>query len=323
MSEATSTGVGPARPREGAVAATDDGRRPPGDAAATWIPDTYRYVRLITPLPAIWLLLAIAAVAIWRHEVLDSISDYYGGPLRDVFVGTLMASAVGMIAYKGHSKLEDYALNFAGVNAFFVALVSNSFPALLDAARVAEGKPGGDPVASKQLLENLKLATLTLLVVGVVFVLLDNLLMHWTRFSLREQTTLTGVLVVISWVAELVLLAMVAGMLLGMEVVAGRSMFSLIHFVAAALLVVNLSFAAASHGFPSSLRKPGVDAPEGSQPVQRSFRLVTLLMWGGLLVGGICIGNGAHYAVIATEVWEIILFVVFWVVATRTEWELK
>jgi hypothetical protein len=33
-----------------------------------------------------------------------------------------MASGVGMIAYKGRSKLEDYALNFAGVNAFFVAL---------------------------------------------------------------------------------------------------------------------------------------------------------------------------------------------------------
>jgi len=103
--------------------------------------ETYRYLRLITPLPAIWLLLAIATVAVVRHQFLDSISDYYGGPLRDVFVGTLMASAVGMIAYKGRSKLEDYALNFAGVNAFIVALVSNSFQGLLDAARATEGAP--------------------------------------------------------------------------------------------------------------------------------------------------------------------------------------
>jgi len=40
--------------------------------------ETYRYLRLITPLPAIWLLLAIATVAVVRHQFLDSISDYYG-----------------------------------------------------------------------------------------------------------------------------------------------------------------------------------------------------------------------------------------------------
>jgi hypothetical protein len=329
MSEATGTGVDSVQPQEGMTGEgggalpmpEGGGRRPPGAPVQTWIPDTYRYIRLITPLPAIWLLLAIAAVGIWRHQLLDSISDYYGGPLRDVFVGALVASAVGMIAYKGHSKLEDYALNFAGVNAIFVALVSNSFRSLLDTTRAAERDGIPVLVGSKQLLENLKIATVTLLAVGVVFVFLDMLLMHWTKFSLREQTGLTRVLVLISWVAEIVLLAMVVCMLMGMEVIVGRSAFSSIHFVAATLLVVNLSFAAASHGFPSSLRKPGVDAPEGSQAVQKSFRVITLLMWGGVFVGGFFIWQGAQYAVIGTEVWEIILFVFFWFIATRTEWE--
>ena len=41
-------------------------------------------------------------------------------------------------AYKGQSKLEDYALNFAGFNAFLVALVPNSFPDLLTQALDAE-----------------------------------------------------------------------------------------------------------------------------------------------------------------------------------------
>ena len=69
-----------------------------------------------------------------RGSFRDSISDSYQGPVRDVFVGALMASGVCMIAYKGRSKLEDYALNFAGFNAFFVALVPKNFTAVLNTA---------------------------------------------------------------------------------------------------------------------------------------------------------------------------------------------
>ena len=287
--------------------------------------ETYRYLRLITPLPAIWLLLAIATVAVVRHQFLDSISDYYGGPLRDVFVGTLMASGVGMIAYKGRSKLEDYALNFAGVNAFFVALVSNSFQGLLDAARATEGArtavaDGAVVASSSELLQNLRICMATFLVLLAVFVIADSVLMHWTKFRWSQQTRATNVLIVISWFGELVLLVVVAFMLVGLETIGGRSIFSVIHFAAASLLIVNLSFAAASHAFPAKLRRDRIDAPAASLPVRRTFIAITAAMWLGLAVGIPLVLAGMPYSVLVVEVWEILLFIAFWLVATRTEW---
>ena len=284
--------------------------------------ETYRYLRLITPLPAIWLLLAIATVAVVRHQFLDSISDYYGGPLRDVFVGTLMASGVGMIAYKGRSKLEDYALNFAGVNAFFVALVSNSFQGLLDAARTAVAD-GAVAASSSELLQNLWISVATFLVLLAVFVIADSRLMHWTRFRWSQQTRATNVLIVISWVGELVLLLVVAFMLVGLETIGGRSIFSVIHFMAASLLIVNLSFAAASHAFPAKLRRDRIDAPAASLPVRRTFIVVTAAMWLGLAVGIPLVLAAVPYSVLVVEVWEILLFIAFWLVATRTEWVIR
>ena len=284
--------------------------------------ETYRYLRLITPLPAVWLLLAIAMVAVVRHQFLDSISDYYGGPLRDVFVGTLMASGVGMIAYKGRSKLEDYALNFAGVNAFFVALVSNSFQGLLDAARTAVAD-GAVAASSSELLQNLRISVATFLVLLAVFVIADSRLMHWTRFRWSQQTRATNVLIVISWVGELVLLLVVAFMLVGLETIGGRSIFSVIHFMAASLLIVNLSFAAASHAFPAKLRRDRIDAPAASLPVRRTFIAITAAMWLGLAVGIPLVLAAVPYSVLVVEVWEILLFIAFWLVATRTEWVIR
>jgi hypothetical protein len=60
----------------------------------------------------------------------SSISKYYWAPTRfalltprDFFVGGLLAAAVCLYAYKGFSTRENVALNFAGVFAFFVAIL--------------------------------------------------------------------------------------------------------------------------------------------------------------------------------------------------------
>jgi len=233
-----------------------------------------------------------------------------------------MASGVGMIAYKGRSKLEDYALNFAGVNAFFVALVSNSFQGLLDAARTAVAD-GAVAASSSELLQNLWISVATFLVLLAVFVIADSRLMHWTRFRWSQQTRATNVLIVISWVGELVLLLVVAFMLVGLETIGGRSIFSVIHFMAASLLIVNLSFAAASHAFPAKLRRDRIDAPAASLPVRRTFIVVTAAMWLGLAVGIPLVLAAVPYSVLVVEVWEILLFIAFWLVATRTEWVIR
>lgn len=286
---------------------------------------TYNYLRLIVVLPALWLLVSIIVVSFYRGAPYDSISDYYGGPIRDVFVGGLMACGVCMIAYKGHSRLEDYALNFAGLNAFFVALVANSFQSLLDDTRAAEKTTIAPPVPSAELLYSLR-TTVSVLLVGVlVFIYVDRKYLGGTWFKWRDQTRTATALISVTVIGELVLLALVATMLSSDETIAGKSVFSVVHFLAATLLILNLSFAAATQAF-AILHKEGrgpmdrlILTPEERQRRLLYFRIVTSAMWLGLLVGGVCIWKDVPYAVLVTEFWEIGLFVLFWNRATRHE----
>jgi hypothetical protein len=63
-----------------------------------------------------------------------------------------------------------------------------------------------------------------------------------------------------------------------------------------------------------------IDAPAASLPVRRTFIAITAAMWLGLAVGIPLVLAGMPYSVLLVEVWEILLFIAFWLVATRTEW---
>jgi hypothetical protein len=247
-------------------------------------------------------------------------SDSYQGPVRDVFVGALMATGLAMIAYKGRSKLEDYALNFAGFNAFFVALVPNNFTQVLNSA-TAEST--GEIVARDEMLTNLRLVLLALLITAALFVILDYRLMHWEAFRWAGAPRVAQILVIISWAAELFfLVVIVGGVLAGREHLFGLSIFGMLHFVAAALLIGNLSFAVASRAWPQSLRTPLERKAATANPPRARAAYVTIvvLMWAGILIGGWCIYKDVNYAVIVTEYFEILMFVLFWAVATRKDW---
>jgi hypothetical protein len=41
-------------------------------------------------------------------------SDYYQGPVRDVFVGGLTAAGGRLVIYNGSARVEEYALDLAG-----------------------------------------------------------------------------------------------------------------------------------------------------------------------------------------------------------------
>lgn len=68
-------------------------------------------------------------------EVEPSISDYYHTVLRDVFVGTMCAIGIFLIAYPGHRRGEgerfsdDMVTSIAGIAAFGVAFFPNEGPA--------------------------------------------------------------------------------------------------------------------------------------------------------------------------------------------------
>src|ERR1043166_5802622 len=58
-------------------------------------------------------------------DLQKSMSDYYHanhGALRDLFVGTLSGTGVILFLYQGVTRLEDYALNLAGLFALGIAM---------------------------------------------------------------------------------------------------------------------------------------------------------------------------------------------------------
>ena len=231
-----------------------------------------------------------------------------------------MACGICMIAYKGQSKLEDYALNFAGFNAFLVALVPNSFPDLLTQAQDAEKAGVALAVGSAELKENLQIAVVGFLFVALVFLVVDVIFMKWTEFHWREQSTLANVAIGFSFAAEFVLLLMVHAMVSGNDVVGDASVYTLVHFTAASLLIVNLSLAAASNAFGRLHKSRAVPTIDGAAPPWY-FKVITFTMWAGIVIGGLTIAGDVEYSVIVTEVAEILLFLAFWIGATSHEWK--
>lgn len=289
------------------------------DVARERVGLTYRAIRVVTPLPAVWLLLAVLVLALARGEVLESISDYYTGPLRDVLVGALVASALGLVAYEGESRLEDLALDVAGFAAVLVALVPISFQDGLDAARFAERVGAPVPVTSADLVGNLHLAVGTYLVVALVLVLAKRLLLHDPDAGPEPWPPLARVLVVVVRLATVAVVGLVVVMLLGAQRLGGSSLFTAIHVASATVLILALSVASASHAVPGRLRS-GTDARPDGQGSRRVFAVVTALMWAGIVVGGVLIAVEVPYAVIVTEIVEVGLFLVFWFTASREEW---
>jgi hypothetical protein len=88
-------------------------------------PKTYRYLRVAVVAMAVLLGVSVGIeIAVGAGEgILGSISEYYYTPVRGVFVGSLMAVGLGLVAIKGREGLEDMMLNLAGMLAPLVALV--------------------------------------------------------------------------------------------------------------------------------------------------------------------------------------------------------
>jgi hypothetical protein len=86
---------------------------------------TYRYLRL-----AMFILIITLAVSLlieWSKTknscFQTSVSAYYYTPVQAIFVGSLIAIGVSMVALKGNTEGEDVLLNVAGMLAPAVALV--------------------------------------------------------------------------------------------------------------------------------------------------------------------------------------------------------
>jgi uncharacterized membrane protein len=161
--------------------------KPPlGSEDTIW---TYRYLR-IGMVGAVVLL--AASIAIERSKVdcwQTSISAYYYTPVRAIFVGTLLAVALALIAYKGKGTWEDLSLNFAGMLAPVVAVAPTT-----DVGRCWSLAPSPLPVKddgslAEWVVTNIDNNIYALLVAGVVGLVVSAI----TRVVLRRVSAPTRV----------------------------------------------------------------------------------------------------------------------------------
>lgn len=80
-----------------------------------------------------WLGISLPIVLFGDHiigscnELQPSISHFYYTNMREIFVGTLCAVSLFLFTYKGHSKLDSYTANLAGLFSLGVALFPTHF----------------------------------------------------------------------------------------------------------------------------------------------------------------------------------------------------
>jgi hypothetical protein len=94
-----------------------------GSATSRDAEKTYIYLRIGLVAAVAWLFISVAETSISTNCVQYSLSDYYYTTSHSVFVASLCAIGVIMIAYQGSIPAEEILLDFSGFLAIVVAVV--------------------------------------------------------------------------------------------------------------------------------------------------------------------------------------------------------
>lgn len=272
---------------------------------------TYRAVRLaLVALPAL-LFVSSVAMAIQSRQFESSISAYYGGPLRDLFVGVLMATAVGLLVYRSDSVVEQYNFHGAALYLMVVALVPTGLEQILADLR-ASFVLSPEGVSPEQYVWALRFSvTFTMALGGLVF---------WRRFRhgvLGPADRWAKAFVVVTLG---VLAAFLAWMLWQLWVPPATEVtLPWVHEIAAIFFIAALVFAVWSHAWPlAAARRDGTGATPEEVAAQGGYRVIVGLMVLGPLVTWVVSALVApDHLVLLLEWWEIALFATFWVMETR------
>lgn len=272
---------------------------------------TYRYLR--AGMIALLLMLLLSVGYQWWFETghscwLGSISAYYYTPARTVFVGSLCALGVSLIAYKGHSPEEDVLLNFSGSMAFVVAMVPT----------VPDGRcgPNAYTQTSAEIAAAVRNNVWSLVVVAVIAALVAAWLKRGavTRDP-SERPTLRAV--VVSVVCGAVLLGELALFL------ALRDRFiALSHGLAAVTMVAGIIAVMVLSALRAQERHRGAD--EGAV-YKRIYIAIAVALTAALAVTVLTslTVKGFDHLVLIAEVIVIVLFGTYWGVQTKELWDLR
>ncbi|MFI8411768.1 hypothetical protein ACIGB6_04645 [Paeniglutamicibacter gangotriensis] len=260
--------------------------------------DTLRYLRLMLLVIPLLLLVAVALYAWWTGRIGDSISSYYLGPARNLFVAMMVSTGVLLVIYKG-PPLEDQALNLAGFYTMFVAFVPAGLGQTLSTL---------DPMAERQLIRSIQVSVVAVLVVAVAFAWLEFKTRSWSPSSLLRRTGSR-------WLAAASTL-LVAGflMLLLWRTLEGKD-FAGVHLSAALLLLISMGIAIASHLGSGSL---GDTDTSGGRATHYAGLLILMAL--GVVAWGVLAALGVSQSVFFIEWYEIALFLYFWYLEARRTW---
>lgn len=242
-------------------------------------------LRIFAVAPLLFLFLTMLLDRFFRGHFLDSISAYYGTPVRDVFVGGLFALALIYTIYRGETDLEDWLLDLAGSLVVIVALVPSNYGTM----PVAD-----DPVTSAQ----------TLVWTVLLWVLLNagfQAVQLWWRNRVgtlvrSRRRTITYAVIH-------------AGLLLTLAVLWLVGQIQAVHFVAAIAVVTCLVLTVLTrvrrvHSLREEAELAGTNA---------GYLIITGVMLTGLVAGAMLWLAGNGFWVLIVELIEIGAFLAFWI----------
>ena len=261
--------------------------------------DTLRYVRLMLLVVPLLLVVAIVIYGIVNQRIEESLSSYYLGPARDLFVAMLVTTGALLVVYSGEA-LEDYALNLAGFYAMFVALVPT---------RLGETLATLAPAEQGKLILSVRVAIVAVLIVSAAFVWLGIRTSSWPHKALMHST-LTRAL---GWISTGLLAVFI--LLLIWRAFEGKT-FAWVHASAAFLLIFSMGIAIASHLGHAPMCH---EDTSGGSP--NRYRIILGLMALGLIAWPILLVAGVDEALFIVEWFQIGLFAYFWYLESRRLWD--
>jgi hypothetical protein len=275
---------------------------------------TYRYLR--GAMVGLLLALLVSVVLQWwlgtdRSCWLGSISAYYFTAARTVFVGTLCALGIALLAYEGHSPEENVLLDFSGFMALLVAAVPtvpdtrcgpNAFDESTD--EIAAGIGIGVPTL-------VVVALVALLVIAVIRVrsMRDGTLARPAPRVVVLAVVCAGIVVI-----ELVLVAVLRG-----------PHVAVAHAIAASTMVAGAIAVMVCSAVRVDERHGASASEQATAAAYRRTYLTLAIVLGVLLALTVALHltvSGFGLTVLVAEVVILVLFGAYWVVQTVELWNL-
>jgi len=272
---------------------------------------TYRALRMGVVAAALLLMVSLVLEIVRTGGLqLTSISASYYSPVRNVFVGVLVATGMALIAIMGREKNEDGALNLAGMLAPTIGMLPTTVgPSAPGACR--EGVAKCIPNSTLIDVENNVSALLILGLLGLVGALVYVIRTHGFGSAQMRRIVLPALLWLVSSVLWLF---------------ARELMFLHGHNLAAFFFFLLLAWVA---------RINALDPPEGStvmglrpRDYQRGYQIISAAMIATIVLTAIYdiaillgwLPNPYPQWFFVAEAALLVLFIAFWILQTAHFW---